>query len=110
MYLKIMAEENLPDRDPCKGFRLIECQSVEFYRTSNSDGDRGFENVPGAPLFHVAQANFINGDFSVIVLKSNAYVLNDNGKTVESFEASPVLDEKRQVLKELKDMDRLFSR
>jgi hypothetical protein len=67
MYLKVMSDENLHDRNSAKCYRLIECKEVSFYRTQNGN-------------------SFANVDGEQVTLWGNAYILNSNGKTIDSME------------------------
>ena len=67
MFLKLMSGEDLPDQDTNKPYRLIECKDVHFQR--GAEGGRGWAEVDG--VMHA--------------LQGNAYILNANGKTVDSY-------------------------
>jgi len=67
MYVKIMSEQNLPDSHPSKSFRLVTCRRVSFARSSD-----------GKPIA------YIDGRLPE-PCDGNVYVLNDAGKTIESF-------------------------
>jgi len=67
MFLKLMSGEDLPDQDNSKPYRLIECRDVQFERGSQ-DGF-GWATADGVPY----------------ALQGNAYILNANGKTVDSY-------------------------
>jgi hypothetical protein len=69
MYLKVMGNENLSDRHALKCFRIIECKEVSFYRDES-----------GRPIA------WVDGD--EVALSGNAYILNANGKTIDSMECN----------------------
>lgn len=71
MFLKLMNSEDLPDMHGSKGFTLIECKTVTFAREVD-------DPKPYA---------IIDGD--VTVLDGNAYILNNAGKTIDSFAHMP---------------------
>lgn len=71
MYLKLMSAEDAPDSDGGKGYRLIECSRVEFSREPNGPVARTWDSS-GNP-----------GD--KYGLDGNAYILNNSGKTIDSF-------------------------
>ena len=80
MLLKIMSNENLPDDDSRKSFRLYDgVRQVEFHK--NSDQQSSDE-----PLAY-AHVLWENGDSESLPMGANAYVMNDAGKTVASFAA-----------------------
>ena len=74
IVLKIMSNEDKPDSNGSKGFHIICCDDVKFYR---EDG--------------IAHANVYRGDNTdTYVLTGNAYVMQ-NGKTISSFAHSGYL-------------------
>jgi len=70
MYLKIMNDEPLADADYLKGFRVIECNYVQFIRDNGGDG-------PAAIV-----------DNETISISGNCYLMNNAGKTIETFAAA----------------------
>lgn len=68
MFLKMMAGIDKPDSDSDKPYRLIECKEVEFSSGALTDG-LGWARVDG---LHIP-------------LTGNAYILNNAGKTVDSY-------------------------
>jgi hypothetical protein len=71
MFLKIMSAENLSDSDSRKSFKLLDhVESAEFFRKPEG-----------------AQINvlFEGGDNENFPCEGNAYLMNDNGKTVAQF-------------------------
>lgn len=78
MYLKIMGVEDLPDVAPEKTFRIIECKDVQFYRHDFSGGG------PSAAVDRDG-----SGTFVMYAVFGNAYILNNAGKTIDSFTAEP---------------------
>lgn len=84
MFLKIMSTQDLPDHDYRKGYELIECARVKFV-------EEDLECSGISCRKKVAKVDF-DGDGGVwmsFVLTGNAYIINDNGKTVAT--ASPNL-------------------
>lgn len=69
MYLKLMSGEDIPDDDNRKAFSLVECSSFQFKREDN------------AAFAHV---NMASGPVT-FQLEGNVYVLNNAGKTIETF-------------------------
>jgi hypothetical protein len=67
MYVKLMSGEDMPDANDAKPYHLIECKSVLFIRDNGGQG-------PAAVI-----------DNDTIRLTGNAYVLNAQGKTIDSF-------------------------
>jgi len=65
MYLKIMSGEDLPDNSGDKAYQIIEAKCVEFQRGKGL----GWACVDG----------------DMIALTGNAYILNERGKTIDSF-------------------------
>ena len=80
MLLKIMSNENLPDDDNRKAFRLYSGVSqVEFQKVGHPTST----DEPAA----YAHVLWENGESESLRLGANAYVMNDAGKTVASFAA-----------------------
>lgn len=67
MYVKIMSGENKPDRDADKTYQLIECKRAEFVRCPDTAEKR---------VWIDGESHHITG---------NVYILNNAGKTVDSF-------------------------
>jgi hypothetical protein len=67
MYVKLMSGVDIPDAHWAKPFQVIECKSVQFIRDNGGQG-------PAAII-----------DNDTHQLQGNAYVLNAQGKTIESF-------------------------
>lgn len=80
LTLKLMSDENIPDDDSRKSFFLhAGVKSVDFRRD------------PDNPDVCRAHVLFSTG-LETFDLVGNAYVMNENGKTVSSFGPSPWLD------------------
>lgn len=78
MFLKIMSSENAPDSDTRKSFQLLDhVESAEFVREGGSA--------------HVAVL-FNDGDREHFPCEGNAYLMNDNGKTVAQFGSAGIPD------------------
>lgn len=76
MFLKIMSGENAPDSDSRKSFRLLDhVEAASFIRSG------------GAPR---ATVLFENGEQEEFPCEGNAYLMNDSGKTVAQFGATPL--------------------
>lgn len=72
MYLKLMSHENLPDGDPSKTYRLLDhVTSASFFREETG----------------VTVTVWFNDDTptETFLLQGNTYILNDQGKTIDSF-------------------------
>lgn len=69
MYLKIMSEENLPDQSGDKAYTIIEATRIVFQRGAGN--------------------GWACADGDMIALTGNAYILNERGKTIDSFSFSP---------------------
>ncbi len=77
MFVKIMSDENCPDFDTRKSFKLLsEVESISFDR-------RGDDEV----VLHV---HFKKGEDESFLLVGNVYVMNDAGKTIEKFGPHPI--------------------
>lgn len=79
MYLKLMGPENAPDDDSRKGARIISgVEEVQFSR--------------GAQGNAVAEVLLSDGARKLIPLEGNAYVMNSDGKTIDScaFGCAPI--------------------
>lgn len=68
LVLKMMSDENKSDCNSSKGFQLICCDNVYFYRRNG---------VAVADVYH-------GDDTTTYFLDGNAYVMQ-NGKTIASF-------------------------
>jgi len=77
MFLKIMSGENIPDDTTDKAYRLIECHNIQFYRHGF-----GYPTQPTA----VITGGLNDGEYP---LTGNAYVLNNAGKTIDSYSFDP---------------------
>lgn len=81
MFLKVMSPENAADDDSRKTYRLYGgIKVVEFERIECPD-ELGFK----------AYAHVVYDDDSMsesIIVNGNAYVMNDDGKTISSFGAA----------------------
>lgn len=81
MLLKIMSGEDVPDSDPRKLFQLHDgVLSVRFHRPGPEEG----EDEPA-----LAETTFKIGGNETFDVPSNAYIMNEQGKTVASFSAHP---------------------
>lgn len=76
MILKLMGCENMPDDDPLKTCQIIDdIQEAKFeYLTT---GEAALSVQYRKPNRGLTRETF--------VLKANAYLMNDNGKTVQAF-------------------------
>jgi hypothetical protein len=82
MYIKIMDAENAPDNDSRKTYRLLaDVISVKFSRISGVD--QGPE--VGAFVF----VTFKVGVCERFDVPGNAYLMNENGKTISSWGSAP---------------------
>jgi hypothetical protein len=78
MYLKIMDAENAPDDDSRKAYRLLsDVVAVKFSRIS----DIG----QGPRIGTFAFVRFKSGEPETFDIPANAYLMNDNGKTISSW-------------------------
>lgn len=78
LFLKIMSSEDLADSNPGKNFELHQIATGETLR---------FEKVTRADSGSIEVHAVItreDGDEQRIVLRGNAYVMNDNGVTIAS--------------------------
>lgn len=81
LIVKIMSDENLADDDSRKSFELFtDVKNVEFHRR------------PGAPIAAMifSAGSVLGGEYPML---GNAYVMNENGKTVASFGVAPPMAE-----------------
>ena len=78
IYVKIMSGENLPDANNSKCFTIHACDSVEFRREASMA-----ENSVAVADLYIGDGE--DAEFTTVELTGNAYVLNDNGKTIASF-------------------------
>lgn len=76
MILKLMSNENLPDDDAKKAFTIIaNVNEVKFHTLGT--GERALYVQYDVPNQELPGEEF--------VLNGNAYLMNDNGKTVQTF-------------------------
>lgn len=75
-----MHEENLPDVDQAKSFELHEAEDVAIVRRTGKLEITIMRTLPG-------DDNFQSVTF---VAKGNVYVMNNDGKTIESIALHPV--------------------
>lgn len=71
MYVKVMGPENVPDDDTRKTFRLLQ-QVVDVSFTRDKEEA-------------ILTAKLESGDVVKYAVPGNVYILNDQGKTIESF-------------------------
>ena len=83
MYLKLMGAENAPDGDSRKSHRILaNVAAVNFVRVEKDEG-------PEEGVFaFVTYTPDIDG-IETFHLVGNAYVLNDNGDTIDHFGPMP---------------------
>jgi hypothetical protein len=76
MFLKLMtAGDSRPDRHPSRTFRLIEVASVTF----------GHDEDAELRPFSYADVTSAAGHTERLVVVGKAYVLNDQGNTIDTF-------------------------
>lgn len=81
MYLKLMSGEDAPDGDSCKTYRLFShVSSVSFDRRANG-------TAVAEVVFDVDSASGVG--IETFELEGNAYLMNDDGKTISSFGCMP---------------------
>lgn len=73
-FIKLMSGENLPDTNPNKEFTIINVN----------------EDITGIKFSQLPTPNVVVGD-KYYALEGNAYVMNQNGKTVATFTPKPEL-------------------
>ena len=82
MYVKIMSDENIPDNDSRKAFRLLSgVVTVKFNRSPEA---------PEPSSEPIAYVTFDDGETESYLLAGNVYVMNDGGKTIEKFGIQPI--------------------
>jgi hypothetical protein len=86
LYLKMMSAQNAPDANPSKNFALVPIPDTIELHFNTEEVDNG----PGAPQSTIVTASLLNsldGSERRIHLTGNAYVLNEQGKTIASHAA-----------------------
>ena len=73
LYVKIMSDENMPDDDPHKGFKLITVGDRDYFCFENANAER-----------HLLTVERFDGEVEEFELYGNAYVMNINGKTIQT--------------------------
>ncbi len=77
MLLKLMSDEAIPDHDNRKRFRLFDdVKRVTFVRDPESNDLTGV----------FAEVIWRDGERDIHFLTGNAYLMNDQGKTIQSFD------------------------
>lgn len=80
MILKLMGTENLPDGDMAKPCQIIDYINEVKYVCLGT-GERALDVQYSKPNRELSSERFI--------LHGNAYLMNDGGKTIQSFAANP---------------------
>lgn len=78
LYIKMMSNEDCPDSDAWKNYKIIpigDADTFSFYKSWKDGGD-----VPQYVLSIERQ----NGQVTCDVLTGNVYVMNEAGKTIAS--------------------------
>jgi hypothetical protein len=88
LYLKLMADEDLPDTDPVKGFRIIQIPDAAQIKFNMEAQD------PDLGDFHTKYPRTLTIDYNSerrekLVLYGNAYVMNEAGKTIATYWGGP---------------------
>jgi hypothetical protein len=81
LTLKLMSEQDMPDDDPAKDFTLVQItddEVLQFLRTGESETYREYTCKV------VALIKRRDGSEMPYPLVGNAYVMNENGKTIAS--------------------------
>lgn len=82
MYLKMMGDENAPDRDSRKAHQILAgVNTVKFVRVGEGQGPR---------VGCFAFVGFEGGGEAEYDLVGNCYVMNDKGDTIDSFGPMPL--------------------
>ena len=77
LYVKIMSDENLPDSDSRKAFRLLsDVSAIAFNRAPEAPAPRA------TPYAYVTFKDMTTESFELL---GNVYVMNEAGKTIEKF-------------------------
>jgi len=76
MFLKIMSDDGLADKDYRKKFKMIEVVQYEFYKSFGEGLAESFPCVRYTDVIGRESSSAIDG---------NVYVMNDQGKTIESW-------------------------
>lgn len=82
MYVKIMSDENIPDSDRRKSYRLLSGVTAIV-----------FNRAPEAPVpsdIPRAYITFEDDEVESFELHGNVYIMDDSGKTIEKFGVAPV--------------------
>lgn len=87
MYLKLMSDEDLPDGDIAKGCKIIGGISEVTYGICNTEPDKG-------KAILLVTYDVLKFRCDRMVLEGNAYLMNDNGKTIQSFACHPGIKDK----------------
>lgn len=80
MILKLMSEENLSDDDMAKSCSIIDYVNEVNYRSTGT-GEMALD-------VQYTKANR-EATTETFILRANAYLMNDAGKTIQSFASHP---------------------
>jgi hypothetical protein len=83
LYLKLMSGQNLADADPCKNYEIIPVPVTTDIRFVTAEIDNG-PQAPRGTVVSVVLWDDGNGSRREITLSGNAYVMNEQGKTIAS--------------------------
>lgn len=89
MYVKLMSDQNLPDNDSRKSFRLLANVEAVFFNR-HPEAPEGPEGKDWPPT---AYMTFSDGTQEGFALVGNVYILSDSGKTIEKFGIHPIATE-----------------
>ncbi len=84
LYVKIMSGEDLEDTDQRKHYTIVPVENNEVMRFAENEGWETAD--PPFPRF-ILEVHAPDGGRETHALTGNAYVLNENGKTIASHQA-----------------------
>lgn len=86
LILKMMSNQDLADDCPSKEFRLIAgVRNVHFYNPSIEGEPPVLDSRCFVVQVPFVEYETVDGIFGEAVLTGNCYVLNDRGRTIETF-------------------------
>ena len=81
MYIKMMSDEDMPDMDSRKGFVLLTLGDKDSFHFGKSTTDSDLSDKDHNTLHIVRDGSY---DFESYELHGNVYIMNANGKTIQT--------------------------
>lgn len=83
LYVKIMSDEDMPDTDPYKNYRIVPVERNEVMQFVPNP----IKSTDGSEPRFMLEVHGPEGGIETHHLSGNAYVMTENGKTIASHGA-----------------------